>query len=224
MLWKIMETRFCCGSSRKPCFVMRVHEISALLRKLTTRRVWCQSSGYPALLCRSSWTKPDSIVGANRNQALLRELIETRLCCGSSWKDGSGLGAQGNPLYRELMETCGKHRKIKKKHSCISPPILLSSVADPDPHPPEPHVFGPPGSDPDPLVRGMDPDPSRGESVWLAIIDNLHPKIQNNISWNSTINVPSKPPLFYQQPPPPSSPLPTSLPTCQNQLTSEKGG
>jgi hypothetical protein len=31
---------------------------------------------------------------------------------------------------------------------------------EPDPDPPDPHVFGPPGSDPDPLVRGMDPDPS----------------------------------------------------------------
>ncbi len=41
------------------------------------------------------------------------------------------------------------------------------SVADPDPNPDlsDPYVFGPPGSgltllDPDPLVRGMDPDPS----------------------------------------------------------------
>ncbi len=38
--------------------------------------------------------------------------------------------------------------------------ILKSSVADPDPNPdpdpPDPHVLGPP--DPDPLVRGMDPD------------------------------------------------------------------
>ena len=31
---------------------------------------------------------------------------------------------------------------------------------DPDPDPPDPHVFGPLGSGPDPLVRGMDPDPS----------------------------------------------------------------
>ncbi len=30
------------------------------------------------------------------------------------------------------------------------------SVADPNPDPPDPYVFGPP--DPDPLVRGMDPD------------------------------------------------------------------
>ncbi len=29
-----------------------------------------------------------------------------------------------------------------------------SSVPDPNPDPPDPHVFGPPG-----LVRGMDPDP-----------------------------------------------------------------
>ncbi len=33
------------------------------------------------------------------------------------------------------------------------------SVPDPDPNPdPDPHVFG--HKDPDPLVRGMDPDPS----------------------------------------------------------------
>jgi hypothetical protein len=37
-------------------------------------------------------------------------------------------------------------------------PTAQSSVADPDPDPPDPHVFGPPGSGP--LVRGMDPDPS----------------------------------------------------------------
>jgi hypothetical protein len=42
---------------------------------------------------------------------------------------------------------------------------ILSSVADPNPDPPDPHVFGPPDP-PDPLVRGMDadsdpaPDPS----------------------------------------------------------------
>ncbi len=32
----------------------------------------------------------------------------------------------------------------------------LTSVADPDP---DPHVFGLPDLDPDPLVRCMDPDP-----------------------------------------------------------------
>jgi hypothetical protein len=30
---------------------------------------------------------------------------------------------------------------------------------DPNPDPPETHVFGPPGSGSGPLVRGMDPDP-----------------------------------------------------------------
>jgi hypothetical protein len=35
---------------------------------------------------------------------------------------------------------------------------LLSSVADPDPDPPDPHVFGPPGSG-FTSQRGMDPDP-----------------------------------------------------------------
>jgi hypothetical protein len=34
------------------------------------------------------------------------------------------------------------------------------SVADPDPDPPDPHVFGPLDLDPDPLIRGMDLDPS----------------------------------------------------------------
>jgi hypothetical protein len=34
---------------------------------------------------------------------------------------------------------------------------VRTNVADPNP---DPRVFGPPGSDPDPLVRGMDPDPS----------------------------------------------------------------
>jgi hypothetical protein len=36
--------------------------------------------------------------------------------------------------------------KSKKNHRC--------SVADPDPY-----VFGPPGPDPDPLVRDINPDP-----------------------------------------------------------------
>ncbi len=36
--------------------------------------------------------------------------------------------------------------------------MLLGSVPEPDPDPPDPHVLGLP--DPDPLVRGMDPDPS----------------------------------------------------------------
>jgi hypothetical protein len=40
--------------------------------------------------------------------------------------------------------------------------MLTGSVADPNqyPDPPDPRVFGPPGSGSgDPLVRGMDPDP-----------------------------------------------------------------
>jgi hypothetical protein len=35
----------------------------------------------------------------------------------------------------------------------------LTSVADPDPALSDPYVFGPPGQDPDPIVKGMDPDP-----------------------------------------------------------------
>jgi hypothetical protein len=45
------------------------------------------------------------------------------------------------------------------ERDCLS----KTSVADPnpDPYPPDPHVFGPPlDPDPDPLFRGMDPDPS----------------------------------------------------------------
>jgi hypothetical protein len=45
--------------------------------------------------------------------------------------------------------TCSTYlRKTTENHYCTD------SVADPDPNP-DPHVFGPP----DPLVRGMDPDP-----------------------------------------------------------------
>ncbi len=46
--------------------------------------------------------------------------------------------------------------------------LLLSTVfgsgadPNPDPDPPDPHVFGP--LDPDPLVRGMDPDPALSPS------------------------------------------------------------
>jgi hypothetical protein len=36
--------------------------------------------------------------------------------------------------------------------------IIVRSVAEPAD--PDPHVFGPPGPDPDLLVRGTDPDPS----------------------------------------------------------------
>ncbi len=40
--------------------------------------------------------------------------------------------------------------------------IVLSIVADPDPNPDpsDPHVFGLLDPDPDPLVRGVDTDPS----------------------------------------------------------------
>ncbi len=36
--------------------------------------------------------------------------------------------------------------------------FAVTNVADPDPNPSDPYVFGPPGFDP--LVRGMDPDPA----------------------------------------------------------------
>ncbi len=44
--------------------------------------------------------------------------------------------------------------KLKKGFN----PFLIS-VPDPNPDPTDPHVFGP-RSGPDPLVRGMDPDPA----------------------------------------------------------------
>jgi hypothetical protein len=36
--------------------------------------------------------------------------------------------------------------------------LLGTSVGEPDPQ--DPHVFGPPGSGSDPLVRGAEPDPA----------------------------------------------------------------
>jgi hypothetical protein len=44
---------------------------------------------------------------------------------------------------------------------------VICSVVDPDPDPPDPHVFGPPGSGPDPQVRGMDPDPAPDSSIIM---------------------------------------------------------
>jgi hypothetical protein len=38
--------------------------------------------------------------------------------------------------------------------------IVLSSVADPDPDSPDPHVFGPPSSRSGSISQGYDPDPS----------------------------------------------------------------
>ncbi len=38
--------------------------------------------------------------------------------------------------------------------------LTVGSVADPNPDPPDPRVLGLLDPDPDPLVRGMDPDPS----------------------------------------------------------------
>jgi hypothetical protein len=42
---------------------------------------------------------------------------------------------------------------------------FYTSVGDPDPQ--DPHVFGPPGSDPDPLVRDTDQDPDPGPYLFL---------------------------------------------------------
>jgi hypothetical protein len=43
---------------------------------------------------------------------------------------------------------------------------LFSSVADSNPDPSDPYVFGPPGPDPDPLVRGTYPDPDSSIFKW----------------------------------------------------------
>ncbi len=43
--------------------------------------------------------------------------------------------------------------------------MLFGSVPDPDP--PDPRVFGLPDSDPDSLVRGMDPDPDPDPSIIM---------------------------------------------------------
>ncbi len=50
-------------------------------------------------------------------------------------------------------------------HSILD--FLASSVADsnPDPDPPDPHVLGLLDTDPDPLVRGMHPDPAPDPST-----------------------------------------------------------
>jgi hypothetical protein len=39
----------------------------------------------------------------------------------------------------------------------VEPDHVVTSFADPDPDPPDPHVLGLLDPDPDPLVRGMDP-------------------------------------------------------------------
>jgi hypothetical protein len=44
------------------------------------------------------------------------------------------------------------------------PGMVPTNVADPNPDPPDPRVLGLP--DPDPLVRGMDPDP---DLLWIRI-------------------------------------------------------
>ncbi len=64
---------------------------------------------------------------------------------------------------------------------------VKSSVPDPNPDPPDPHVFGPP--DPDSLVRGMDPDPSISkknlDSYYFVTLFYF-------LSLKNDLNVPSK--------------------------------
>jgi hypothetical protein len=43
--------------------------------------------------------------------------------------------------------------------------LCCSSVADSDPDPSDPYVFGPPDPDPDPLFKGTDPDPDPDPSI-----------------------------------------------------------
>jgi hypothetical protein len=54
---------------------------------------------------------------------------------------------------------CGSgSRKAKSVDNHTDPHKEKNNVTDPDPNPPDPYVLGLP--DPDPLVKGMDPDPS----------------------------------------------------------------
>ncbi len=54
------------------------------------------------------------------------------------------------------------------KSPCIELTLVYNSVGDldPEPDPQDPNVFGPPGLDPDPLVRGTDPDPDPDPSLF----------------------------------------------------------
>jgi hypothetical protein len=62
-------------------------------------------------------------------------------------------------IYTKIAHRCLHECGNWKRGRTVS--FLGISVADPDPNldpdPPDPHVFG--LLDPDPLVRGMDPDP-----------------------------------------------------------------
>jgi hypothetical protein len=51
---------------------------------------------------------------------------------------------------------------------------------------PDPHDFGPPGSDPDPLVKGMDPDPDLAvDSDPVAVDPDPDPALDPDPSFSS---------------------------------------
>jgi hypothetical protein len=64
---------------------------------------------------------------------------------------------QIKPLLAHIPDISNIHKSPRNKKKKRRPSFF--SVADPDPNP-DPYVYGPPGSAPDPLVRGIDPDPS----------------------------------------------------------------
>ncbi len=73
--------------------------------------------------------------------------------------------------------------------------ILRNSVTDPDPDPPDPHVFGPLDPGPDPLVRGMDPgpDPSSSCKNSKKILDSYYfVTLFDFLSLKNDVNEPSK--------------------------------
>jgi hypothetical protein len=68
-------------------------------------------------------------------------------------------------LLAKICKNRGKFfakQKLTFPHDYNKNEKFVSSVADPDPNPdpPDPHVLGLPDPDLNPLVKGMDPDPS----------------------------------------------------------------
>ncbi len=63
---------------------------------------------------------------------------------------------------------------LRVQHLLAETPIIKSSVPDPDP--PDPHVFGPPGTETGSIsqsLRGMDPDPDPDPSISKNSKKNL---------------------------------------------------
>ncbi len=70
--------------------------------------------------------------------------------CGSLYTQVDAEGYYLHPLY-----------KFFKKQNKLT----ISVAEDPNPDPPDPHVLGLLDPNPDPLVRGMDPDPDPYPSI-----------------------------------------------------------